>query len=106
MCVFPFVIVINVINKDAVSIAVASFGPHGARNNNEAATRLTTRMSETQVFITWRRRDPEMPHLEPWLRQWVVDTLSLRSSRYESGSLDLQIATPRFTNQLPTNVGR
>ena len=58
-----------VFNKDAVVFAVASFGPYGARNNNETATRLTTRMSETPVFITWRRRDLETPHLGPRQRQ-------------------------------------
>ena len=94
----PFVIVIHVINKDAVLFAVASFGPHGARNNNETATTLTTRMSETPVFITWKRRDLETPHVRPRQRRWVVNTLSRRSSPYESGNIDLQIANPRITN--------
>ena len=93
--VFPFIFVIN---KDAVVFAVASFGPYGARNNNETATRLTTRMSETSVLITWGRRDLETPHLRPRQRQGVVNTLSRGSRPYESGNLDLQIANPRFTN--------
>ena len=101
--VFPFIFVIN---KCAVLFAVASFGLYGARNNNETATRLTTRMSEIPVFITWRRRDLETPHLRLRQCQWVVNTLSRRSSPYECGSLDLQIATPRFANQLSTVVGR
>ena len=63
-------------NKDAVVVAVAPFGPYGARSNNETATRLTTRMSETSVFIKWGRRDLDTPHLTPWQRQWVVNTLS------------------------------
>ena len=102
---FP-VLVINVINKDAASIAVSSYGPHGAFNDNEATTMLTTRLSETPVFTTWKRRDPEMPHLRPWLRRWVVGTLSPRSGRYESGSLDLHIGTLGFTDQLSIIVGR
>ena len=69
---FPLIFVIN---KDAVLFAVASFGPYGARNNNETATRLTTRMSETPVFITWRRRHLETPHLRPRQRQRVVNTI-------------------------------
>ena len=42
---------IFVINEDAVSFAVALLGLNGARNNNVTATMLTTRMSETPVFM-------------------------------------------------------
>ena len=107
MGVFPLIVVIN---QDAVSFAVALLGTYGARTNNETAKMLTARMSETPVFITWRRRDVEMPHLRPRRSHWVVNTLSRRSSPYESGSLDLdncrldwwvlKIATPRPANRL------
>ena len=43
-----------------------------------------------------------MPHLGPWLCLWVAGTVSQRSGRYGSRSLDLQIATPGFTDQLST----
>ena len=93
-------------DKDAVSTVVAPIGPHGAYNDDGATTMSTTRLSETPVFVTWRRRDPEMPHLEPWRCLWVFGTLSPRSSRYESWSLDLQIATPEFADQLSTDLCR
>ena len=69
--VFPFIIAIN---KGAVAIVVASFGPDGARNNNATAMRLTTRMSETPVLMAWRRGDLEMPRLRPRRSHWAVDT--------------------------------
>ena len=85
-----------------LSLVVAPTGPHGAYNDNEATTVSTTRLSETPVFVTWRRRDAEMPHLGPWRCLWVVGTISTTSGRYESGTVDLQIATLGFTDQLPT----
>ena len=95
-CVFPFVITFNVADKDAALTAVDSSGPQGAYNDDGAATMSTTRLSETPVLVTWRRRDPEMPPLEPRQCRWVLGTLSTRSGRYESGSFDLTILTLGF----------
>ena len=104
-CTVVFVLIIAT-HKDVAANVVASFGPNGARNNNTTAMRWATRMLETSVPTTnsggrrWvvKRRDLETPHFRPWQRQWVVKALSRRSSRYESGTLDLQIAKPRITN--------
>ena len=70
----------------------------------------TTRMSETPLLMAWRRRELEMRRLKPRRSHWVVDTLSRRSSPYESGSVVLnnsrlgrcflQIPTPRLANPL------
>ena len=80
-CVFaPFIFVIN---KDAVSLAAALYGPYGAGSDEE-----TTRMSETPVLMGWKRCDLEVPRQLPRRSHWVVDTLSRRSDHCESKKLD------------------
>ena len=95
-CIFPFVITFNVADKDAALTAVDYSGPRGAYNDDGAATMSTTLLLETPVFVTWRRRDPKMPPLKPWQCRRVLGTLSTRSGRYESESLDLTILTVGF----------
>ena len=73
-CVFPFVITFNVADKDAALTAVDYSGPHGAYNDDGAATMSTTRLSETPVLVTWKRRDLKMPPLKPWQCRWVFGT--------------------------------